>query len=82
MSPLTYLLAYNRFYNLLGIAVIIAIAVLFSNNRSRINWRLVITGLALHFIIALAVLKTTVGQDIVGYIAAYLPSCTKRRILA
>ena len=69
LSPLAYLLEYNRIYNLLGIAVIIGIAVLFSHHRSRINWRLVITGLILHFVLALAVLKTTIGENIVSSLA-------------
>ncbi len=69
MSPLAYLLEYNRIYNLLGIIAIIALAVRFSQNRSRINWRLVITGLILHFVVALIVLKTTVGRNIVSAIA-------------
>lgn len=69
MSLLTYLFEYNRIYSFLGVAVIIGIAVLFSNNRSRISWRLVFTGLALHFALALAVLKTTIGRDIVATLA-------------
>ncbi len=67
MSPLAYLLEYNRIYNFLGIFFILGLAVLMSNNRSRINWRLVITGLLLHMVLALIVLKTTVGRDVVEY---------------
>lgn len=64
-----YLLEYNRIYNFLGIAVILGIAVLLSYDRTRINWRLVFTGLLLHFVFAVAVLKTTIGRDIVGMLA-------------
>lgn len=69
MAPITYLLEYNRIYNFLGIFVILGLAVLMSNNRSRINWRLVITGLILHLTLALIVLKTTVGRDCIAYVA-------------
>lgn len=69
MNLLSYFLAYNRFYNFLGIAVILGIAVLMSNNRRYISWRLVITGLFLHAVLAFTVLKTTIGHDIINYVA-------------
>jgi concentrative nucleoside transporter, CNT family len=65
MNPLAYFLEYNRFHSVLGVAVIIGIATLLSNNRTRIPWRLVIVGLTLHLAIGFAVLKTTIGHDIV-----------------
>ncbi len=69
MSPLAYLLEYNRIYNFLGIATILGLAFLMSNNKTRINWRLVGTGLILHVILACIVLKTSIGKDIIEYIA-------------
>lgn len=69
MSFLTYFQEYNRFHSFFGIAAILAIAVLMSNNRRQINWRLVLTGLFMHFALALLVLKTTVGRDVIGYAA-------------
>lgn len=42
---------------LLGVVVILAIAFLLSNNRKKINYRLVLVGLALQVIFALGVLK-------------------------
>lgn len=47
----------ERFQGLIGIVVILGIAFLFSNNKKRINYRLVASGLGLQLIIALLVLK-------------------------
>ena len=69
MNPLSYFLEYNRYHSFLGIIVILGLAVLMSNNRRHIPWRLVFTGLFLHSALAFLVLKTTVGHDIIDYIA-------------
>ncbi len=45
----------ERLQGLVGIALILGIALLFSNNRGRINWRLVVTGIALQVVIALLI---------------------------
>lgn len=47
----------GRFTGLIGIVMILGIAFLFSNNKKRINLRLVLSGLALQLTIALLVLK-------------------------
>src|SRR4051812_46037008 len=47
----------DRFTGLLGIVVILGIAFLFSNNKKRINLRLVLSGLTLQVVIAVLVLK-------------------------
>ena len=47
----------GRFTGLIGIVLILGIAFLFSNNKKRINLRLVLSGLALQLSIALLVLK-------------------------
>jgi len=47
----------ERFQGLLGIILILGIAFLFSNNRKKINVRLVVSGLLLQIIIAISVLK-------------------------
>jgi CNT family concentrative nucleoside transporter len=49
----------ERFHGLIGIALIFGVAFLFSNNRSRINYRVVFSGLLLQVIIAVLVLKVT-----------------------
>jgi CNT family concentrative nucleoside transporter len=51
----TWLMA--RFQGLFGIILILAIAFLFSNNKKRINYRLVINGIILQIVIAVLVLK-------------------------
>jgi CNT family concentrative nucleoside transporter len=45
----------DRLHGLIGVALILAIAVLFSNNRKKINLRLVVTGISLQVAIALLV---------------------------
>lgn len=47
----------ERFTGLIGIALILGIAFLFSNNRKAINYRLVISGIILQLVIAILVLK-------------------------
>ena len=47
----------ERFTGLIGVVVILGIAFLFSNNRKAINYRLVISGISLQFLIAILVLK-------------------------
>ena len=43
---------------LIGIAVLIGIAYLLSNNKKKINWRLVGIGLALQFVFAIFILRS------------------------
>ena len=47
----------ERFQGLIGVAVIFGIAFLVSNNRSKINYRLIASGLLLQLIIAILILK-------------------------
>lgn len=47
----------DRFQGLFGILLILSIAFLFSNNKKKINYRLVISGISLQIFIALLVLK-------------------------
>ncbi len=53
----------DKYVGLLGIAVIIGMAVLFSNNRKAINWRLVAIGLGLNFLAALFILKVPITRQ-------------------
>ncbi|MBU0472663.1 MAG: NupC/NupG family nucleoside CNT transporter [Bacteroidetes bacterium] len=45
------------FRGMFGILLLVGIAFLFSNNKRKINWRLVATGLSLQFIFALLIIK-------------------------
>lgn len=44
---------------ILGIAILVAIAFLFSGNKKSINWRLVITGIVLQFLAGFLILKVS-----------------------
>lgn len=72
MMMLDYFLQHNRYMNLVGILVILAIAFVFSRHKTRINYRLVATGLAMQLLIGLLVLRTSVGQLAVNKISFYI----------
>lgn len=52
----------DRIIGILGLAIFILIAYLFSTNRKKIDWRLVTIGVILQIIFALLVLKVPLGQ--------------------
>jgi len=54
----------GRFTGVIGIIIILGLAFLWSNNRKKINYRLVITGLILQITLAIFILKIPIGQDI------------------
>lgn len=54
----------GRFTGIIGIVVILGLAFLWSNNRKRINYRLVIIGLLLQISLAIFILKVPIGQEI------------------
>lgn len=58
----------DRFHGLMGIALIIGLAFLLSNNRKAINYRLVVSGLGLQLVLALFILKTSIGQNIFAWV--------------
>lgn len=58
----------SNFFGLIGIAVILGIAFLMSNNKKAINWKLVISGLIIQLFLAIFVLKVPFGQKLFGYI--------------
>ena len=51
-----------RFVSLLGLAVMMVLAWVFSLNRRRMHWRLIISGVALQFVFALLILHTSAGR--------------------
>jgi CNT family concentrative nucleoside transporter len=59
----------TRFHGLIGIALILGLAFLLSNNRKAINLRVILSGLALQLALALFILKTSLGQSIFGFLA-------------
>jgi CNT family concentrative nucleoside transporter len=60
----------ERFTGLIGIVLIFSIAFLMSNNRKAINYRLVISGLAIQILLALFILKVPVGKEIFSWLGA------------
>jgi concentrative nucleoside transporter, CNT family len=58
----------GRFTGVIGILIILGLAFLWSNNRKRINYRLVITGLLLQILLAVFILKVPVGQEIFAWL--------------
>jgi len=58
----------ERFQGLIGIVAILGIAFLFSNNKKRINYRLVGSGLLLQAVIALLILKVEVVKNFFQWI--------------
>jgi CNT family concentrative nucleoside transporter len=58
----------ERFSGIIGIVLILAIAFLLSNNRKAINYRLVFSGLGLQIVLALFILKTSIGQVVFAWV--------------
>lgn len=65
MDVLSYFLEYNRYLNIVGIAVIIGIAVLFSRHKTKIQPRLIINALLMQLVIGFLALKTSGGKLVV-----------------
>ncbi len=58
----------GRFTGVIGIFIILGLAFLWSNNRKKINYRLVITGLLLQLSLAIFILKVPLGQHIFAWL--------------
>lgn len=54
----------ERFIGVLGLVILIGIAYLLSENKKKINWRLVITGIIVQFTFAIIILKIPLGRKI------------------
>jgi concentrative nucleoside transporter, CNT family len=54
-----------------GLILVTALAFLFSTNKKKINWRLVVTGIVLQFVFIFLVLKTDIGKGIFMYISRF-----------
>jgi CNT family concentrative nucleoside transporter len=66
----SYFLQYNRYLNVCGIVVVLAIAYFFSRHKKHINYALVLKALALQFTIGFFTLKTAMGIFVVERCAA------------
>ncbi len=56
-------------FGLFGLAVLIGIAFVFSNNKRAVSWKLVLSGVALQLAFATVVLKVPFGSDVFNAIA-------------
>jgi CNT family concentrative nucleoside transporter len=54
----------GRFTGVIGIVIILGLAFLWSNNRKKINYRVVVVGLLLQVALAIFILKVPLGQEI------------------
>lgn len=64
-----YFLECNRYLGLIGIVAVLGIAFLFSAHKKKVSLRLVFSALALQFLLAFFILKTTAGQVVFGNLA-------------
>lgn len=64
----------ERFFGLIGIITILGIAFLMSNNKKKVNWHTIISGLVLQILLALFILKTYVGK----YIFEQIGNCINK----
>ncbi len=64
-----YFLVHNRYMNIIGIVLILGISILLSYKRSSINYKAAAWAFALQVLLALCMLKTTIGQLAAGSIA-------------
>ena len=62
----------SKWIGLLGVVAILGTAFLMSNNRKRINYRLVISGLLLQFLLAVFILKSDFGRDLFRTIGDFI----------
>lgn len=59
----------NRAVSLFGLIVILGVLWVTSRNRKMVNWHTVIVGMFMQFIIALFVLRSSVGYDIFDFVS-------------
>ncbi|MCL6523187.1 MAG: NupC/NupG family nucleoside CNT transporter [Thermoflavifilum sp.] len=62
----------GRFTGLIGVGLILGIAFLMSNNKRRINLRVVLSGLALQVALAIFILKVPIGKAIFAWIGDHV----------
>jgi CNT family concentrative nucleoside transporter len=63
-----------RLISLAGLAVMLLLAWLLSDNRRKMNWRLIISGIVLQFLLAVIILQTGPGQYIFNKIRILITS--------
>jgi nucleoside permease NupC len=56
---------------LFGLTIITGLAIIFSKNKKKINWRLVSTDMLHQFTFAFIVVKTDIGRKIFSYVSKF-----------
>ena len=59
----------GKFTGILGIAAILLISYIFSNNKKLVDFRLVIVGLFLQILTGIFILKVPIGKNLFGFLA-------------
>lgn len=59
----------SRFIGVIGFIVLLGLAVLMSNNKRKINWRTVLTGIGLQFLIGILLMKWNAGAQGIKVVA-------------
>jgi len=67
----------NRFIGILGIIIILGLTYLLSENKKRINWKLVGIGLGLQIVFALLVLKVPFGRTFFEFVSSIMTKLIK-----
>ena len=62
----------QRFVGIIGIAIILGICYLMSNNRKAISLKTVLSGLALQFLLAVFILTVPLGQKFISAVAKFI----------
>ena len=60
----------GRYMSFVGIVAILGVAFLFSRHKSKVKLRLILSALAMQFVLAFAILKTDIGRHIFGALAS------------
>lgn len=58
----------QKLQSLLGLAFLVGCCILFSNNRKKISWRLVLWGLGLQIVLGAFVMKTSLGNELFSFL--------------
>ena len=58
------------FRGIIGVSILIGICFILSSQRKQINWRLVGSGLALQFVLAVLILRVPWFESIIGWVSS------------
>ena len=62
----------SKLVGILGIVVILGLCFLMSNNKKRINYKTVIVGLLIQFLLAVFIMKVPVGVKVFEFLASII----------